>query len=214
MSNASAFKLASGGTDWDAMWVAGSTGFDCARTEPALERALREKAYEVGDGKCFVPGCGRAYAVASLARAGFRECVGLEISETAARAARERLGNEERVPSDARMEIVVEDFFAHDPKVKYDFVYDCTFLCAIEPNRRREWATTMARCVKPGGTLVSLVFPCGDFDGGPPYALSPALVKDLLAPAGFEEIALEEVPEADWARKRMEYLYTWRRSMA
>ena len=36
------------------------------------------------------------------------------------------------------------------------------------------------------GELVSLVFPLGEFEGGPPYALSPQIVSELLTPAGFE----------------------------
>ena len=85
---------------------------------------------------------------------------------------------------------------------------------APEPSRREEWAETMMRCVKPGGTITSLVFPCGDFEGGPPYALSPTLVKDLLVSHGFQEVSLEEVPEDNWARGRMEYFYTFRRAAA
>jgi methyl halide transferase len=214
-SNAAAFRQPNGGTDWESMWSAGSTGFDCKRTEPALQRALDAGEVAIGRGKCLVPGCGRGYALASLARGGFRDVVGLEISETARAAAEAHLrANETDVPGDATIRIVVEDFFAHAPEVKYDFVYDCTFLCAIEPSRRGEWAKTMSRCIKPNGTITSLVFPCGDFEGGPPYALSPALVKDLLVTHGFEEVSLEEVEEKDWARGRMEYFYTFRRSAA
>jgi len=39
-------------------------------------------------------------------------------------------------------------------------------------------------------------------------------VKDLLVTHGFEEVSLEEVEEKDWARGRMEYFYTFRRSAA
>ena len=99
----------------------------------------------------------------------------------------------------------------HAPETPYDLVYDCTFLCAIDPSRRLEWAQQMRRLIRPGGEIVSLVFPVGDFEGGPPFALSPDVVKDLLEPAGFENVSLTEVPEEQWARGRQEYLYRWRR---
>ena len=51
----------------------------------------------------------------------------------------------------------------------------------------------MRRLIRPGGEIVSLVFPVGDFEGGPPFALSPDVVKDLLEPAGFG-VSLTEVP--------------------
>jgi hypothetical protein len=36
-------------------------------------------------------------------------------------------------------------------------VYDCTFLCAIDPTRRQEWAKQMSKLIRPGGEIVSLV---------------------------------------------------------
>jgi len=69
----------------------------------------------------------------------------------------------------------------------------------------------MGALVKPGGELVSLVFPIGDFEGGPPFALRPSIVEALLSANGFEAMSLTEVPEAQWARGRQEYLYRWRK---
>ena len=94
--------------------------------------------------------------------------------------------------------IVVDDFFTHTGR--YDLVYDCTFLCAIPPSRREEWAAQMSKIIKPGGEIVSLVFPLGDYEGGPPFALSTTIVKDLLIPAGFERVSLTKMPEEKLAR--------------
>lgn len=106
-----------------------------------------------------------------------------------------------------------DDFFTHAPEAgPYDLVYDCTFLCAIPPARRSEWAAQMSRLVRPGGEIVSLVFPIGNFEGGPPFALSTSIVESLLEPVGFEKVSLTEVPEAQWARGKPEFLYRWKRS--
>ena len=109
---------------------------------------------------------------------------------------------------------MVDDFFTHTGR--YDLVYDCTFLCAIPPSRREEWAAQMSKIIKPGGEIVSLVFPLGDYEGGPPFALSTTIVEDLLIPAGFERVSLTKVPEEKLARtaprgERGEYLYRWKR---
>ena len=106
------------------------------------------------------------------------------------------------------------DFFTHAPDTPYDLVYDCTFLCAIDPSRRQDWATQMSKLIRPGGEIVSLVFPCEDFGipgGGPPFKLSPQIVEELLEPNGFESVSLTDVPQEQWARGRQEYLYRWRR---
>ena len=212
-SNAGDFARQDGSTDWEGMWSRGITkgaAFDCSRTEPAFQNALDAKEIAIWSGRALVPGCGRWYALASLARAGFGDVVGLEISETAKEACEEQL-KAESIPETARVEVAVADFFAYDPKEAFDAAYDCTFLCAIDPRRREEWARKHASLIKPGGTLVCLVFPVGDFEGGPPYALSPEIVRELLAPAGFEEIELRETPAEMYARGRLEYLFTWRR---
>ena len=215
-SNAKDFANDDGtSTNWEAMWSNGigkGQAFDATRTEPGFQAMLDAGECAIGGGRALVPGCGRGYALASLARAGFRDVVGLEISETAKAACEAQL-DEETIPGDAKVEVRVSDFFEHGSKgeEKYDLVYDCTFLCAIDPSRRKEWADVYARCVKPGGTLVSLVFPCGDFEGGPPYALKPEIVRELLEPVGFEAVSLAEVPEELYARGRLEYLYVWRK---
>jgi methyl halide transferase len=104
-----------------------------------------------------------------------------------------------------------------------DLVYDYTFLCAIPPVMRGQWAAKMASLVKPGGELLTLIFPicdkvrrsqgkdkvrlpgraekCSTLDpawaaqeGGPPYRMSMELVKSLLEPVGFESFFLEDLP--------------------
>jgi len=102
-SNAGDFATDDGATDWDAMWSRGiesGQAFDCSRTEPAFERFLSARAATGRGASALVPGCGRGYALASLARAGYEVCVGLEISNTARASALEHLKTED-VPSTA-----------------------------------------------------------------------------------------------------------------
>lgn len=127
--------------------------------------------------------------------------VGLEVSETA-RNACEAYQSENK----SKAKCVVEDFFTHDDK--YDVIYDCTFLCAIQPTQRHVWAEQMRNLTKKGSRVISLVFPLGDFKGGPPFALSPELVKSLLQ-NDFDVEELIQVPEDMWARGRPEYLYVF-----
>lgn len=77
-----------------------------------------------------------------------------------------------------------DDFFTLEGR-KFDVIYDYTFLCAIEPNMRKSWAEKMKQLLKPGGELVTLIFPLETREGGPPYAMSIDLVTNLLEPEGF-----------------------------
>jgi hypothetical protein len=68
----------------------------------------------------------------------------------------------------------------------FDLIYDYTFLCALDPRERARWAQTMRRLLKPGGgELITLIFPIGDYAGGPPHAMSQALVEGLLKQEGY-----------------------------
>ena len=58
--------------------------------------------------------------------------------------------------------------------------------CAIDPARRAEYVEILAAILKPGGWLLACFFPMGDKPGGPPFGVSEAEVRRLLAGAGFE----------------------------
>ena len=73
----------------------------------------------------------------------------------------------------------------------------------------------MERLLSADGELVTLIFPVKEpvFDGGPPFCMSPQLVRELLEPRGFRALALDEVPAELLARGAFarEYLGRWRR---
>lgn len=202
-------------TDWESMWRGGGEplrpgqAFDAARCEPSLVALLETGTLPTG--RALVPGCGRGYAVEALCSRE-RDVLGLEVSETAKRAAEAYLASSKKPETSKHAKIAQDNFFEHAPATPYDLAFDSTFLCAIPPSRRKEWASKYASLIRPGGELVSNVFPNGDFEGGPPFALSPKIVADLLVPVGFEAVSLTDVPETQWARGRQEYLYRFRRT--
>lgn len=83
------------------------------------------------------------------------------------------------------------------PKEGFDIIWDYTFLCAMPPEFREKWAKNMRRLIAPDGELVTLIYPlgvssprcfsradrgAGEYEGGPPYAMSRELVSSLLEP--------------------------------
>ncbi|KAJ1503748.1 hypothetical protein HMI56_001973 [Coelomomyces lativittatus] len=63
----------------------------------------------------------------------------------------------------------------------FDVVYDYTFLCALPLSLRPPWAQRMATLVRPGGTLVTLLFPIADHTDGPPFAVNVDVYRGLLS---------------------------------
>jgi len=203
--------------DWEGMWANGlapGEAFDAARVEPMLPWLLGLNQLPLGP--ALVPGCGRGYAVAALARSG-RPALGLDISPSAVIAAQQFLRSQELEPSQA--DVREDDFFAHQGL--YSVIYDCTFLCAIPPSLRLQWAAKMRSLLGPGGRLVVYIFPIysdrpdpadGEIGTGPPFPMSERLVRSLLEPQGFTCLMLQPVSPEMQARKRpatSELLSVW-----
>ncbi|DBA66412.1 TPA: hypothetical protein ACH3X2_002391 [Trebouxia sp. C0005] len=71
----------------------------------------------------------------------------------------------------------------------------CGFFCAMEPAMRRKWAQTWSSWLRPGGELVTLMFPV-ESEGreGPPWPVPVELYDDMLKPEGFTRTYLQQVP--------------------
>jgi hypothetical protein len=210
MSDPAATKLLTpGGTTdepfWNDIWDANGKQlqpgerFDVCGPHTMLVEAIERG--DVPEGRACVPGCGRGYDVGALASAK-RHVTGLEYTALGAEAARKYLSKAFPANS-AWYDIVQADFFTYQPPQPFDFVYDYTFLCALQPAMRRGWAAKMHDIIRPGGVLMTLQFPLGPLamhgdpprdDVGPPFLLSKQLYVDLLVPLGFALLSEADVP--------------------
>jgi len=206
--------------DWELIWKNGinpGERFDIGTSHPVLNRLMNEGKIPLGD--ALVPGCGRGYDVALLSQ-NQRKVIGLDMSQTCVEESNKYLKSV--LSDDANAKVLCEDFFDH--KGSYSFVYDYTFLCAILPERRGQWAEKMASLIEKGGSLLTMQFPLSyygtihpkgeplDYTRGPPFLLTKALYDDLLSDA-FEKIEAADVPEeqSEIRRKGVEAYALWRR---
>lgn len=138
--------------------------FDTGYPVPIFQKLIDEGS--IPQGRCLVPGCGRAYDVAALASPD-RYILGIDISEVAVQAASEWIIENDIQPRD-KIEVKCLNFFDLDTKDenKFDFVYDYTFLCALDPSIREDWARQMSALIRPGGELLTLIFPIQSEEGG------------------------------------------------
>lgn len=184
---------------WEDYWVGGVNPgqlWDRMGSSPLLVKYV-EKGDMIPDGRALVPGCGRGYDLVTLASPN-RRVIGLDISESGVTVARDYLASlsDESFPNRENASVECRSFFDLNPTERpedaFDFVYDYTFLCALDPSIRRDWAKKMAEIVKPGGILLTLIFPIWDKDlsVGPPFAVSLQLLEDLLVTEGFQCLEL------------------------
>jgi SAM-dependent methyltransferase len=191
--------------DWKEAWKAGVTPWDAGASPPALRSLLDRGA--VPAGRVLVPGCGTGYDLATLARAD-REVVGIDLSEDARSAF---LAAHPDLPGTVDYEVT--NFFSYAPARGFDFVWDYTFFCALDPDQRSSWSQTMERLVKPGGLLATLLFPFEDpISGkeGPPWPINTELVRGYVEDA-FEALEAVEVQHTHTGREGREYLALWQR---
>ena len=188
---------------WEAMWKRGlepGDAFDVGGVSGALASYLKRAPRPPEGSAALVPGCGRAYDALALARHGFDRVVAVDIAPTAVRAAQSFLEDEaDGYDEDlgiyyiqikgtrfTKIEVYEVDFF--EVPDKFDFIWDCTFLCALDPSIRAKWAQKQKALLNENGTLLSCIFPICEKAGGPPYALSVPLVTELLEPEGFAAV--------------------------
>ena len=191
--------------DWQEAWKAGITPWDAGTSPPAL-RSLLERGV-VPAGRILVPGCGTGYDLATLARDD-REVVGIDLSEDARSAF---TAAHPDLPGCVVYEVT--DFFSYQSANGFDFVWDYTFFCALDPDQRNTWSETMKRLVKPSGVLATLLFPFEDpISGreGPPWPVNTDMVRGFVEDA-FEEVEVLAAERTHPGREGRERLALWRR---
>ena len=179
---------------WQSMWNQGiSVGqaFDTGTPSPALIRELKDGRVPLG--RALIPGCGRGYDVYALAAPG-REAFGYELAEDAVKATADCPTKGDCLAME-NAKFRKGNFFDLDELDKFDFIYDYTFLCALDPSVRVDWARKMSALLVPGGILMTLIFPIIDVkEGGPPFKVSLQLLEDLLVPQGFKKLECQLLP--------------------
>ncbi|CAD6567119.1 MAG: hypothetical protein ASARMPRED_000506 [Alectoria sarmentosa] len=200
-------------TKWSDLWDKGDfLPWDRGMPNPALIDILTDQRDLLGT--CFVedefgskrrkralvPGCGKGYDVLLLASFGY-DASGLEVSETAVkRCYEEQKANGLKYPARdessgaGAVKFMRGDFFGTDWMIniegdgKFDLIYDYTFLSALPPSLRPDWALRMAQLLAFKGNLICVEFPSAKdpLIGGPPFALPPQVYTEHLAHPGKE----------------------------
>jgi SAM-dependent methyltransferase len=186
---------------WDARYREQNTPWDLGDAPPALRRLLG--SLPPGRLRVLVPGAGPGHDAIAWARAG-HDVVAVDFAPSAVAAARARARK-----AGVSLEVVEADVFALPPEFAgaFDVVWEQTCYCAIPLDRRRAYATAMARALKPGGVFLGLLWHHGQ-EGGPPFDVTVADVRGDLAEA-FEEVSIEPVVDSVESRAS-EFLATFR----
>jgi SAM-dependent methyltransferase len=173
--------------NWDRRYQIGDIPWEKGTPAPPLLEWLQERGPLQGN--ILVPGCGYGHDVRAIAAAApDAKVVGLDISLLAIERARQ-------YPVTGQEAYQLGDLFnlAQDFSGKFQWTFEHTCFCAIDPQRRPDYVRAIAGALRLHGSLLAIFFlnPWDEgeepAEGGPPFGVSIAELDQLFGPA-FDQI--------------------------
>ena len=182
--------------DWDQRYRQGNTPWDKGRASPALIYWLKNYPGRIS-GHILIPGCGTGHDVRAIADAESTSSpLGIDISSTAiATCLQNKVHDNEQYEQ--------TDLFQLSRKfhAAFDWVWEHTCYCAIDPSKRPQYVSAIASALKPGGIFLGIFYLNPEIDAttpndGPPHGTSIEDVKSLFFAASDFVLLDSEKPNA------------------
>jgi len=161
-------------TDWEARYLSGDTPWEKGAPSPGLLEFIENNPPIVGD--VLVVGCGFGHDVRAISSPE-NEVIGLDVAPSAIKGAREypRVANESY-----RLGDLLE--LSPDLHASFDWVWEHTCFCAINPTMRRQYAEAAATALKPGGHFLAVFYmnPRDPEECSPPYGATKSELDGLF----------------------------------
>jgi len=185
---------------WEERYQSGDTHWDKGQPAPGLVEFLREHP-ELPRGSVAIPGCGYGHDVRAWAAHGF-QATGFDIAPSAIGGANGHPANE---GSAARF--VLADFLNGSPPGPFDYVFEHTLFCAIQPAQRDAYVEALLRWLRPGGTYLAIHYIL--CDGEPPFPVDRAELWQRFRP--HFHLIDQWIPRSYSNRVGRELMSWWRR---
>ena len=188
-------------TDWEARYQSGDMPWEKGEPSPGLVDFLASHPH-LPRGTVLVPGCGTGHDARAFAKSGFH-VVGCDLATSAI-----RLSQEKTAQAGLSAEFIRGDFLADEPPQRFDWIFEHTLFCAIDPARRDDYVRAILRWLKPDGQFLAVNYLISDQDG-PPFGTTRAELLERFSP----HLALVEewVPRSYPNRTGLELMFWWKR---
>ena len=200
-------------TDWEARYQSGDMPWEKGAPSPGLVDFLAANPrLSHGDASVAaaslpqltvcVPGCGTGHDVREWAKAGFR-VYGFDLAPSAI-----RLSNERTRAAGLQAEVRQADFLRDEPPFLFDWIFEHTLFCAVDPAERELYVPAVLRWLKPGGQYLAVNYLIPDHDG-PPFGTSRQELLQRFTP--HFDLLSEWVPRSYLNRTGLERIFWWRK---
>ncbi len=164
---------------------------DFLAAEPGLTR-----------GTVCVPGCGTGHDVRVWAKAGFG-AFGFDLAPSAVRLATERTQ-----AAQLRAKFGVADFLRDRPPFRFEWLFEHTLFCAIQPAERDAYVDAILNWLAPDGQFLAVHYLILDTDG-PPFGTTREEIWARFSP--HFKLVREWVPRSYPNREGLERMFWWER---
>lgn len=187
---------------WEHRYQTGETNWEKGAPAPGLVDFLAAHR-NLLRGTVLVPGCGTGHDVRAFAAAGFK-ATGLDLAPSAVALAKERTQ-----AAGLRAQFLRKDFLRAKPPRRFDWLFEHTLFCAINPADRECYVRAASRCVKPGGCFLAIHYMIPTGGNEPPFGVTRRELWERFSPH-FELLA-EWTPRSYPNRVGLEQMLWWRR---
>lgn len=190
-------------TDWEKRYQTGDMPWEKGEASPGLVDFLAAHL-ELARGTVCVPGCGTGHDARVWAQAGF-EVTGIDLAPSAIKLSQERTA-----AAGLRAKFALGNFLKDEPPQRFDWLFEHTLFCAIDPGDRDQYVSALPRWLKPGGYYLAINYLIPDTEG-PPFGTTREELWRRFSPSF--ELLEERVPRSYPNRTGLELLLWWRRKI-
>lgn len=190
--------------DWENRYQTGDMPWEKGEGSPGLVDFLAAHP-ELACGSILVPGCGTGHDVRSWASRGFA-ATGVDLAPSAIRLCQERT-----LSAGLKADFRAADFLREKPWTQFNWIFEHTLYCAIDPSERDLYARAIHAWLKPGGYFLAVHYML-DETQGPPFGCTQA---ELMRRFGDSfELLSGWVPRSYPNRTGLELMLWWRKKDA
>ncbi len=189
-------------TDWEQRYQTGDMPWEKGEPSPGLVDFLAAHP-DLPRGNVLVPGCGTGHDAREFAKARFT-VTACDLAPSAI-----QLAASKTLLAGLRINFLRGDFLRDEPIQQFDWIFEHTLFCAIQPAERDEYVQAVLRWLKPGGNYLAVNYLIPDTDG-PPFGTTR---EELLRHFSPHLNLLEEwVPRSYPNRTGLERMFWWQKS--